>query len=195
MSDIERFHIQCWSLNKRENGHWVRYDDHRAEVERLKEQVGALTLAVEQADEAKAHAEAAAAAEEAETDRVMSERDAAQAEVERLTQELEGRRATNQRIIAERDLAQGERERLQDLLTCERQELSTLRERLRQPRRDQSAQNLDMVNGQAILDSSRPDDETIWREAFMRQLHDDHVPNWATTADVALAEYRKRWPR
>ena len=36
MSDIERFHIQCWSLNKRENGHWVRYDDHRAEVERLK---------------------------------------------------------------------------------------------------------------------------------------------------------------
>ena len=36
MSDIERYYIQCWSLNKRENGHCVRYDDHRAEVERLK---------------------------------------------------------------------------------------------------------------------------------------------------------------
>lgn len=35
MSDIERFYIQCRSLSKRENGDWVRYDDHRAEVERL----------------------------------------------------------------------------------------------------------------------------------------------------------------
>lgn len=50
MSEIERFHIQCWSLNKRENGEWVRYDDHRAEVERLKAQVAALSVAVEQAD-------------------------------------------------------------------------------------------------------------------------------------------------
>ena len=36
MSGIERFHIEWWSLNKLENGHWVSYDDHRAEVERLK---------------------------------------------------------------------------------------------------------------------------------------------------------------
>ena len=35
MSDIERFDIRCLAVNKRENGYWVRYDDHRAEVERL----------------------------------------------------------------------------------------------------------------------------------------------------------------
>ena len=35
MSDIERFDIRCLAVNKRENGGWVRYDDHRAEVERL----------------------------------------------------------------------------------------------------------------------------------------------------------------
>ena len=69
-----------------------------------------------------------------------------------------------------------------DRLTAERDAAQAEVERLR-------------ANGQAILDSSRHDDETIWREAFMRQLHDDHVPNWATTADLALAEYRKRWPR
>ena len=148
MSDIERF-VTIWGgggMMPANNGNYVRYDDHRAEVERL-------------------------------------------------TQELEGRRATNQRIIAERDLAQGERERLQDLLRCERQELSTLRERLRVLQANQSAQNLDMVaNCKETLTSSRPDDETIWREAFMSQLHDRY---WAASevADVALTEYRKRWPR
>ena len=161
MSDIERF-VTIWGgvvMNPSSSGNWVRYDDHRAEVERLEEQVRALTVAVEQADEMKAHAEAAAAAEEAETDRVMSERDA----------------------------AQRERERVQDLLWLRERELPTLQ-------RDQSAQNLDMANGQAILDSSRPTDEDIWREAFMSQLHDRY---WAASevADVALAEYRKRWPR
>lgn len=50
MSDIERFDIRCLAVNRRENGDWVRYDDHRSEVERLKAQVAALTLAVEQAD-------------------------------------------------------------------------------------------------------------------------------------------------
>ena len=128
MSDIARFTYWDCVL--------VRYDDHRAEVERLKEQVAALTLAVEQADEMKAHAEAAAAAEEAETDRVTAERDAAQAEVERLR-----------------------------------------------------------ANGQAILDSSRPDDETIWREAFMAAIQGGRVYDRMTVADLALAEYRKRWPR
>ena len=177
MSGIERFDIEWLSLNKLENGHWVIYDDHRAEVERLiaerdkihaevqrltqilngrrataervtaerdeaqaeverlKEQVAALTVAVEQADEMKAHAEAAAAAEEAETDRVMSERDAAQAEVERL-----------------------------------------------------------LANGQAIFDSSRPTDEDIWREAFMAAVRSRDFFR-TKTANEVLAEYRKRWPR
>ena len=135
-------------------------NEAQAEVERLKEQVGALTLAVEQADEMKAHAEAAAAAEEAETDRVMVERDAAQAEVERLTKE--------------RNKAKADLEWL---------------------RATQSAQNLDMANGQAILDSSRPTDEDIWREAFMRQLFDHDVEKLMNAADLAVALYRKRWPR
>ena len=169
MSEIKRFDIPRDGnefLHEDPDGEYVQYDDHRAEVERLAaalteahERCGALELAVEQADEMKAHAEAAAAAEEAETDRVMAERDA----------------------------AQRERERVQDLLWLRERELPTLQ-------RDQSAQNLDMVSGQAILDSSRPTDEDIWREAFMSQLHDRY---WAASevADVALAEYRKRWPR
>ena len=170
MSDIARFTYWDCVL--------VRYDDHRAEVERLtverdaaqaeverlKEQVAALTVAVEQADEAKADAEAAAAREEAETDRVMVERDAARAEVERLKAgELNGRRATNQRIIAERDAAQAEVERLR-------------------------------ANGQAILDRSRPTDEDIWRQAFTATLQSPHF-NRTKMADEVLAEYRKRWPR
>ena len=110
-----------------------------------------------------------------------------QAEIERLIHERDEARA-------ERDAAQRERERLQDLLRCERQELSTLRERLRQPRRDQSAQNLSIANGQAILDSSRPDDETIWREVFVRSVNTPSEFKVAF-ADWALAEYRKRWPR
>ena len=149
MSDITRWKVSgpTTRLQPDANGPWVTLFDHyrvidrliaerdaaQAEVERLKEQIGALTLAVEQADEMKAHAEAAATAEEAETDRVMAERDAAQAEVERLR-----------------------------------------------------------ANGQAILDSSRPDDETIWREAFMRFIEEK---NAVECADIALAQYRKRWPR
>ena len=121
-------------------------------------------------------------------ERLTAQRDAAQAEVERLTAERDEART-------DRDAAQRERERVQDLLTLAGQELSTLREALRVRRRDQSAQNLDMVNGQAILDSSRPDDETIWREAFMAAMERGGVFDRITVADVALAEYRKRWPR
>ena len=113
-------------------------------------------------------------------DRLIAERDAAQAEVERLTQERDEARA-------ERDAAQRERERVQGLLWLRGRELPTLQ-------RDQPAQNVNMVSGQAILDSSRPDDETIWREAFMAAVHDVHK-NWMDVADVALAQYRKRWPR
>ena len=274
MSDIERF-FPIWVdgvMMPANNGKYVRYDDHRAEVERLtverdeaqaevkrlKEQVAALTVAVEQADEMKAHAEAAAAAEEAETDRVMAERHAAQAEVERLTQnldawkkdcqeleqkrnraldlgeelnrELEGQKAANQRLLREcaEDIASAKareeaattelneaREKLAQVqvqydefakVTAKvieqhqrerdhaRQQVYRLQQAGAGRPTDPSAQNLDMANGQAILDCSRPDDETIWREAFMSQLHDRY---WAASevADVALAEYRKRWSR
>lgn len=159
----------------------------QAEVDRLKEQVAALTAAVEQADEMKAHAEAAAAAEEAETDRVMSERKAAQAEVEHLKNAICYLTRERDEARDERDAAQRERERVQALLWVREGELPTLQ-------CDQSAQNLDMANGQATLDSLRPTDETIWREAFMAAVHDVHK-NWMDVADVALAQYRKRWPR
>ena len=202
IAERDKIHAEVQRLTQILNGRRATTDrviaernEAQAEVERLKEQVAALTVAVEQADEMKAHAEASAAAEEAETDRVMSERDAAQAEVERLTQELDGLRAIKQRIIAERDLAQGERERLQDLLRCERQELSTLRERLRVVQANPCAQNLDMANGQAILDSSRPTDEDIWREGFMRCLNDVAAEDWRAQADLVLTTYRERWPR
>ncbi len=36
MSDITRFDIRCLAVTKRENGEWVRYEDHLAEVKRLK---------------------------------------------------------------------------------------------------------------------------------------------------------------
>ena len=162
-------------------------DAAQAEVERLKEQVRALTVAVEQADEMKAHAEASAAAEEAETDRVMAERDAAQVDVERLKNAIDHLTSERDEARDERDAVQRERERVQALLWLRGRELPTLQ-------RDQPAQNLDMANGQAILDSSRHDDETIWREAFMAAVHDVHK-NWMDVADVALAQYRKRWPR
>jgi hypothetical protein len=74
--------------------------------------------------------------------------------VERLTAERD-------EAMAERDAAQRERERLQDLLTCERQELSTLRDRLR----------VLQTNPSASLTSSRLTDEDIQSESLMRQLH------------------------
>ena len=99
------------------------------------------------------------------------ERDEARAEVERLTAERDTARAEVQRLIAERDQPES-----------------------RPKGREVGRFGLDGHYLNA-MEPTRPTDEDIWREAFMRQLHDDHVPNWATTADLALAEYRKRWPR
>ena len=50
------------------------------------------------------------------------------------------------------------------------------------------------ANASASLTSSRPTDEDIWREAFMSQLHDRYGAA-SELAEVALAGYRKRWPR
>ena len=156
-------------------------DDHRFEVERLT---------------AELHRTRADGIElrwvEGEVEQLTAERDAARGEVERLKNAIGYLTRERDEAQAERDAAQRERERVQDLLTLAGRELSTLRESLRQPRRDQSAQNLDMANGQAILDSSRPTDEDIWREAFMRFIEEK---NAVECADIRLAEYRKRWPR
>jgi chromosome segregation ATPase len=131
----------------------------RTQVEWLKYQVATPTGAMEQANKAKADAEAAAAREKAETDRVVADGNRALAEMDRLAKERNNAKA----------------------------DLEWLRA-------TQSVQNLGMANGQAILDNSSPTDEDIWREAFMSAVHDVHK-NWMDVADVALAQYRKRWPR
>jgi len=254
MSDIERF-VTIWGgggMMPASSGDWVRYDDHRAEferltarqtemethitglttelhrtradgielrwvageveqltaqrdaaqaeVERLKEQVGALTVAVEQADEMKAHAEAAAAAEEAETDRVVADGNKALAEVERLTVELHETRKKLTRVQVQYDefakvtakvIDQHQRER-----DHARQQVYRLQQAGADRPTDQSAQNLDMANGQAILDSSRPSDEDIWREVFFRCVSEYITgEKRVIIADTMLAEYRRRWPR
>ncbi len=51
------------------------------------------------------------------------------------------------------------------------------------------------ATGQGMLDTSRQTDEDIWREAFMRQLFDHDIEKLMGAADLALALYRKRWPR
>ena len=222
MSEIERFtpgnfgHM-LWD----KDGGWVRYQDHQAEVERLtaerdKAQAGddmalsaltsvlrqryaaqaeikrmqaelaeahercrALELAVEQADEMKAHAEAAATAEESETDRVMAERDAAQAEVERLTVRLEHAQA---RIVPPLPHADESAQQACDQMAT-------------YPRgREVGRFGLDGHYLDA-MEPTRPTDEDIWREAYMMAMQRGGVFDRITVADLALAEYRKRWPR
>ena len=53
----------------------------------------------------------------------------------------------------------------------------------------------DAGNHQASLNSSRPSDEDIWRQAFMAAMERGGVFDHTKVADLALAEYRKRWPR
>ena len=79
--------------------------------------------------------------------------------------------AETDRVTAERDAAQAEVERL-------RAEVERLQ-----------------ANGQAMLDTSRATDEDIWREAYMMAMQRGGVFDRITVADLALAEYRKRWPR
>jgi hypothetical protein len=51
------------------------------------------------------------------------------------------------------------------------------------------------ANGQALLDTSRPTDEDIWREAFITMLPSYPWEKAAEQSDCVLVEYRKRWPR
>jgi DNA repair exonuclease SbcCD ATPase subunit len=233
-------------------------DDHRAEVERLKNAIDHLTS---ERDEARAEVERLTARHsemeihitcltdelhrrrsngitlrwvEGEVEQLTAQRDAAEAEVERLKELLTEEskslpklidsmtsqlRATADRVTAERDAARAEVERLtaeRDTAQAEVELLTRAREALRdslrealierndaryeagQLRREQSAQKLDMVaNCKETLTSSRPDDETIWRELFMalcgQSLKEGYMIR-AESADAALAVYRKRWP-
>lgn len=98
-------------------------------------------------------------------------------EVERLTRERDEAQAEVERLTAERDTAQANVKWL-----------------------------IDRGNGKASLNRSRATDEDIWREAFMRHLfhaadgrapeYTDHdVEKLMDAADLAMALYRKRWPR
>jgi chromosome segregation ATPase len=141
-------------------------DKALAEVERLTSQVATLTVGMEWADKLQAYAEAA----EAETVRVVADGNKALAEVERLTGERDAALAEVERLIAERDTAQANVKWL-----------------------------IDRGNGKASLHRSRATDEDIWREVFMQQIFDydtvEGLNEKMHAADVALAQYRKRWPR
>ena len=192
MSDIARFTIWGCVYTPAGAGEWVRYDDHRAEVERLtierdeardeaERRLGDMQLLAKQIDLWKAASSCST------PEQMLSGRRFMDARIHELTRERDGWRSDAERMTAERDAAQAEVERL----TVERNKAKAV-EWLRA---NQSAQNLDMVaNCKETLTSSRPTDEDILREAFMSQLHDRY---WASSelADIALAEYRKRWPR
>lgn len=99
-------------------------------------------------------------------EKVMEERDEAQAEVKRLT--------------AERDAAQAETKRLIDRLAWAEARVDEDAETGRiAAERDAARAEIEWLraNGQETRDSSRPDYEDIWREGFKRQV----------------AEYRKQW--
>jgi chromosome segregation ATPase len=152
-------------------------------------------------------------------DHLTSERDEARAEVERLTahhsemethitgltDELHRTRANGitlrwaegevEQLTAQRDAAKAERDAAQAEVKRLTKERNNAKADLEWLRATQSVQNLNTANGQAILDSSRPTDEDIWREAFMAAMERGGVFDRMTVADLALAEYRKRWPR
>lgn len=160
MSEIKRFTsgdsgYMLWD----KKGGWVRYEHHLAEVERLKAMLPPTAHTGVRNGPGEGSWSVFAG-------KVMEERDAAQAEVERLTQELAGCRAANHCAMDERNAALNEVERLR-------------------------------ANGQGMLDTSRPSEEDIWREAFMVLLRKTSYA-WERTseeADRVLAVYRKRWPR
>lgn len=157
-------------------------DVAEAEVDRLNYQVAAMIGVAELA-------EAAAAKEEAETDRVVGDGNRWLAEVERLT--------------AERDAAEAEVER-------QTIELNNMREKATRVQYDEFPQitakvidkhqrERDHALQQAYrlqqAGANRPTDEDIWREAFMAAMERGGVFDRTKVADLALAEYRRRWPR
>ena len=117
MSKIERWDQYDGQMLRDSSGLWVRYEDHRAEIEglnadlrdrnRVRIECNAAQIEATRLRTTLAEADGTIdglRTELAEQDRKL---ETAQAEVERLAQELEGRRATNQRVIAERDADTG----------------------------------------------------------------------------------------
>ena len=194
MSEIKRFDIPRDGnefMHEDPDGEYVQYDDHRAEVERLQNSANLwqhdaqqLTLTVDGLKRELHEIRPEAHLLRAEVKGLIRERNevrnAAQieatqlrAEVERLTKESEQRRVANHRIMVERNEAREQVYRLQQ--ACG----------------DKGA------NGQGMLDTSRPSDETIWWKAFNSFLRDDSltIEEVADQAQAALTIYRARWPR
>ena len=185
MSEFKRFTsgdsgYMLWD----KKGGWVRYEHHLAEVERLKAMLPPTAHTGVRNGPGEGSWSVFAG-------KVMEERDEAQAEVKRLTQELEGRRATNQRVMAERDAARA------NAITDAREKNGIISRLVEQRDAAQAEVKRLQANGQGMLDTSRPSEEDIWREAFMVLLRKTSYA-WERTseeADRVLAVYRKRWPR
>ena len=131
-------------------------------------------------------------------------RDAARAEVKRLTKELDEAQAGVLQLTHQNIEKFDEIKRLKnaiDHLTSERDAARAEVKRLT-AERDTAQANvkwlIDRGNGKASLHRSRATDEDIWREAFMalcgQSLKEGYMIR-AESADAALAVYRQRWPR
>ena len=186
MSDIERFTLYGCV--------WVRYTDHQAEVERLREE----------RDEAHSTIYRLAGERDksnSEVERLTFERDQAQAEVKNLNAQMTDAIVRIRAMTAERDEAQAEVERLTAELHRTRAdgiEMRWVADEVEQltAQRDAAQAEVERLraNGQRMFDGSRPSDEDIWHHAFMATLQSPHY-NRTKMADEVLAEYRKRWPR
>ena len=222
IAERDKIHAEVQRLTQILNGRratdervTAKLDEARADVKWLKEQVAALTVAVEQADEAKADAEAAAAREEAETDRVMVERDAAQAEVERLKNTLypwdtyyrlkkanEHLEEDVAKLTVDRDAAQAEVERLKRMLP------PTAHTGVRNgpgegswsvfagkvvEERDEAREEVERLNAEVKRLTTERDEARAERDAEQRER--ERVQALLRLRGRELAEYRKRWPR
>ena len=109
-----------------------------------------------------------------EVERLTAERDAAQVEVDRLRTTLAWADATIYRLQAERD------------------QTATIPKGREVGRFGLDGHYLDYE----ALKPTRPTDEDIWREVFLRCVSEYITgEKRVIVADSMLAEYRKRWPR
>ena len=219
MSEIPRYtlrHGDYGAISEEQDaaGPYVRWDDHHAEVERLRADIARLVH--ENRQDVNRERQLATSA----IHRLVTERDAAQRKAEQLQIVVDGERsrmdalridtqAAITLLTTQRDEAQVEVERLKSAMSrcllgdkpggdCYAAECVDLRaevNRLTTERNKAQAYVkwlIDERNHSASLNSSRPSDEDIWREAFMRWSPMNNPEEWA---DKMLNAYRNRWPR
>lgn len=146
-------------------------------------------------------------------ERLIAERDAARAEVERLKAMLPPTAHTGvrngpgegswsvfaEKVVEERDAAQAEVERLTVERDTARAEVRRLIAERDQPESRGKGREVGRfgLDGHYLyaMEPARPSDEDIWREAFMVLLRNYYPEIADAKADSVLALYRKRWPR